>query len=40
VTPSARTASHEYSVDAFGLDPDGVHAAFAFYMERFPDQLS
>jgi hypothetical protein len=29
---------HEYSVDAFGLDPDAVRKAFAFYLDRFPDE--
>ncbi len=29
---------HEYSVDAFGLSSEAVRDAFAFYLERFPDQ--
>ena len=30
---------HEYSVDTFGLSPDTVRAAFAFYTDRFPAEL-
>jgi hypothetical protein len=30
---------HAYDVGAFGLDPDVVRTAFAFYMDRFPAEV-
>jgi hypothetical protein len=33
--PKGKHGEHSYSLEAYGLDPDGVRARFSSYIERF-----
>jgi hypothetical protein len=35
--PPGAHGLHEFSLEEFGLDEDGVRERFAFYLEQFPD---